>query len=99
LILNLNLPSWHEKTLYQTEFNKYLVDLFLSTSFPDCTENSSSKTWQALWLDCEGCNVTETVRSNVADIEDLVYTVGNLPVSTNLLPLYSVQLDEFIWNG
>lgn len=33
----------------------------------------------ALWLDCEGCNVTETVRSNVADIEDLVYTVGNLP--------------------
>jgi len=34
----------------------------------------------ALWLDCEGCNVTETVRSNVADIEDLVYTVGNLPV-------------------
>uniref|UniRef100_A0A7I4FVI0 PDZ domain-containing protein n=1 Tax=Physcomitrium patens TaxID=3218 RepID=A0A7I4FVI0_PHYPA len=33
----------------------------------------------ALWLDCKGCNVTETVRSNEADIEDLVYTVGNLP--------------------
>lgn len=36
---------------------------------------------QALWLDCNGCDVTETVRSNAANIEDLVYSVGNLPVT------------------
>ncbi|KAH9558645.1 hypothetical protein CY35_06G018600 [Sphagnum magellanicum] len=33
----------------------------------------------ALWLDCKGCDVTETVRSSGTNIEDLVYTVGNLP--------------------
>ncbi|KAL3680577.1 hypothetical protein R1sor_023533 [Riccia sorocarpa] len=33
----------------------------------------------ALWLDCQGCDVTETVRSSVGGIEDLVYSVNNLP--------------------
>ncbi|KAL2621450.1 hypothetical protein R1flu_001655 [Riccia fluitans] len=33
----------------------------------------------ALWLDCQGCDVAETVRSSVGDIEDLVYSVNNLP--------------------
>ncbi|KAH8958311.1 hypothetical protein BDL97_06G017200 [Sphagnum fallax] len=39
----------------------------------------------ALWLDCKGCDVTETVRSSGTNIEDLVYTVGNLPVITGAL--------------
>ncbi|KAG6541803.1 hypothetical protein Mapa_016818 [Marchantia paleacea] len=33
----------------------------------------------ALWLDCQGCDVTETVRSSVGGVEDLVYSVNNLP--------------------
>lgn len=33
----------------------------------------------ALWLDCKDCGITETVRSNAADIDDFSYVAGNLP--------------------
>eukprot|EP00250_Pteridium_aquilinum_P007143 c16926_g1_i1 orf=20-2062(+) len=33
----------------------------------------------ALWLDCKDCGITETVRSNAADVDDFTYVAGNLP--------------------
>lgn len=36
---------------------------------------------QALWLDCKGCNITETVRSSADNLDDFTYVAGNLPVS------------------
>lgn len=32
-----------------------------------------------LWLDCKDCDITETVRSNAADVDDFTYVAGNLP--------------------
>ncbi|CAM6106245.1 unnamed protein product [Calypogeia fissa] len=33
----------------------------------------------ALWLDCNGCDVAETIRTSDIDLEDLVYSVNSLP--------------------
>ncbi|MCO5556695.1 hypothetical protein L7F22_010246 [Adiantum nelumboides] len=34
----------------------------------------------ALWLDCTHCGISETVRSNAADVDDFTYVAGSLPV-------------------
>jgi hypothetical protein len=54
----------------------FLVSMF---SFKEVDE--ASGLLQALWLDCKGCNITETVRSSAADLDDFTYVAGNLPVS------------------